>query len=92
MTQPHAQDVSNATSTQPDIGYYPDLENYGKRTSRRLKEERLIMELPRNFPGRLDSVAAWDSSISNQQDKWLFWFAQDEITELKQAIRHFKSR
>lgn len=78
-----------ADSAQPDISYHPDLGNYKARTKRRLDSEKLVQELPKGFPQRLQSPLVWEGD-DFRQDEWVVTLTESEILELDSAIENFK--
>ena len=84
--------VNSQPCGQPDISYYPDIVKYRKRTERRLKNEDLETNLRRGLPQKIDSPAAWDSSIAYRSTSWLYHLSTDDIKEINQALASFQGK
>lgn len=78
-----------ACEGQPDIDYYPNFENFQKR-SRRNVEAAPLKGLPTGFPETLKTPAAWEPSIEQDESKWIFHVAVEEIEEVLGAMHYFE--
>ncbi|TAQ88462.1 hypothetical protein B7494_g3245 [Chlorociboria aeruginascens] len=75
----------------PDIGYAPDLDKYIARTRRRLETEPLPKTLPDGFPQKLSSDLVWEGQDLKNRYEWVYTLNEDQIEEIEEAARHFKS-
>jgi len=76
--------------SQPDINYYPDIVKYQKRTERRLQIEDLDRVLRLGLPQKIDCAAAWDRSIQERPESWLYYLDADDVEEIDQALASFQ--
>jgi hypothetical protein len=77
---------------QPDISYYPDICKYRERRERRQREEKLDTVLASGIPSIIDSPAAWEGSIKENSELWLFHLSHDEIYEIDEAMATFQGQ
>ncbi|KAJ9130962.1 Taurine catabolism dioxygenase family protein [Pleurostoma richardsiae] len=76
---------------QPDIEYTPDHDKYLERARRRRETEPLSKQLPEGFPQRLQSDLVWDQNTLAGSYDWNYVLTNDDIIEIQNALRHFKS-
>jgi hypothetical protein len=77
---------------QPDIGYWPDYQKYRDREQRRHREEELDTVLRPGLPSKIDSLAAWESSLGEKPEKWLFHLSLEDIREIDEAVAGFQGK
>ena len=75
---------------QPDISYHPDRTKYERRTQQRLATEKLTVELPSNFPKRLESNLVWDNTDIVSRYNWTHELSSKDLFEIDAALQHFK--
>lgn len=75
---------------QPDVNYYPDFVKYQKRTERRLQNEDLESVLQLGLPQKIDCAAAWDRSIEERPESWLYYLDAEDVEEIDQALARFQ--
>jgi hypothetical protein len=77
---------------QPDIGYWPDYQKYKDREHRRCREEELDTVLRSGLPSKIDSLAAWESSLGDKPELWLFHLSLEDICEIDKAVGDFQGQ
>ncbi|KAI1172149.1 TfdA family taurine catabolism dioxygenase TauD [Nemania sp. FL0916] len=75
---------------QPDISYHPSHEKWQARVARRLQEGNLPKSLPKGFPEKLTGDLVWEGQTVADTYNWTFVFSDEHLTEISQALAHFK--
>ncbi|KAI1367769.1 TfdA family taurine catabolism dioxygenase TauD [Xylaria arbuscula] len=75
---------------QPDISYHPDYDKWQARIARRLREDNLQKSVPDGFPEKLIGDLVWDGRTVADKYDWTFVFTPEHLTEIDQALAHFK--
>lgn len=76
---------------QPDISYVPNVEQYGRRTQRRMETEDLhLTGLPTGFPPKLVSKFVWEGQDVARDDDFVYALSDAQVAEIESALGHFK--
>lgn len=75
---------------QPDISYHPDRKKFQQRTERIKARQQGPPSLPVDFPTQLDGPLVWEGKQWTNEDDWTFSLNGDQLTEIHEALLHFK--
>jgi hypothetical protein len=80
-----------SATTQPDIEYHPNEENWKARTARRLAEDPSLPKstLPAGFPTRLESPLVWEGKDWKDELEWVYNLTPEHLKEIDDGVHHF---